>query len=320
MGFGAETTVDEVLQGVDLGGKTALMTGANSGIGLDGARALAAAGARVVVTAKDRAKVDETLATLRAEVPGAAFEGVELELASLASVRAAADRVRAIAPKLDMLIANAGIMFAPFGRTADGFESQFGVDHLGHFVFVCRLAPSLLAAAPARVVSVSSSAHMFSDIRYEDPNWERTPYEKFLAYSQAKTANILFALALDKRLAGRGVRAFSCHPGGIRTNLMRFMDADDITGVGQTYSRTATGEPVTYKLPLKTIPQGAATSVWGAVSPELDGKGGLFLTDCQIAPPGTGDRVGYMPYAVDPANAERLWSLSEQMVGERFDL
>lgn len=318
MQFNATSTADDVLNGVDLNGKTAVVTGANSGIGLETARALAVAGADVIVTARDAGKADATVSQLRNLAPERLIQGVAMELGSLASVRAAAEEIRKLAPKIDILINNAGIMFTPLERTAEGFESQLGVNHLGHFVLTGRLAPSLLASGAARVISVSSSAHMFSDMLWEDPNWEATPYNKFIAYSQSKTANVLFAVELDKRLRDKGVRAFSLHPGGIGTNLVRHMSQEDMSGVGEAYKRTALGEPNTYQMPLKTIPQGAATSVWAAVSSDLDGKGGLFLSDCTIAPPGTGDRVGYMPYAVDPERAARLWTLSEEMVGESF--
>jgi len=292
MGFNAETTADEVIQGVDLSGKTVIVTGANSGIGFEAARALASAGAELIVTARDRAKVEDTVARLREIVPRSNVQGVEMELSSLASVRAAADQIRQLAPAVHILINNAGIMFSPFERTKDGFESQFGVNHLGHFVLTGRLLPNLIAGAPARVINVSSSAHMFSDILWDDVNWERTPYNKFIAYAQAKTANVLFSVELNRRLAGRGVRAFSLHPGGIPTNLLRFMGPDDFSGVGEAYKTIATGEPNTYQMPMKTIPQGAATTVWAAVARELSDKGGQFLSDCQIAPPGRGDRVG----------------------------
>ena len=318
MQFNATSTADNVLNGVDLNGKSAVVTGANSGIGLETARALARAGAHVIVTARDASKVDETVSQLRRLAPTRVIEGVPMELGSLASVRAAAEQILELAPKLDILINNAGIMFTPLERTTEGFESQLGVNHLGHFVLTGRLAPGLLASGAARVISVSSSAHMFSDMLWEDVNWEVTPYNKFIAYSQAKTANVLFAVELDRRLRAKGVRAFSLHPGGIGTNLVRHMSQEDMGGVGEAYKRTALGELNTYQMPLKTIPQGAATSVWAAVSPELDGKGGLFLSDCMIAPPGSGDRVGYMPYAVDPERAARLWTLSEEMVGESF--
>jgi NAD(P)-dependent dehydrogenase (short-subunit alcohol dehydrogenase family) len=318
MAFGAESTAEEVVRGVDLSGKTAIVTGANCGIGLETARVLAAAGARVIVTARDAAKVETTLAELRQAVPDAEIEGVAMELGSLASVRAAADRLAALAPRIDFLINNAGIMFAPFARTEDGFESQFGVNHLGHFVLTGRLAPNL--APGARVIDVSSSAHMFSDVLWDDPNWTRRPYDKFIAYSQSKTANILHALELDRRLAGRGVRAFSLHPGGIRTNLMRHMQDEDRADVGEAYGAVVGGEPRTYGMPMKSIPQGAATTVWAAVSPELAGKGGLFLSDCQVAPPGSGREIGAMPYALDPERARRLWALSEALVDERFPL
>lgn len=320
MGFGFESTADEVTRGVDLSGKTALVTGANSGIGYEAARALAAAGARVIVTARDQAKVDETLARLRTEAPHAELDGVVMELGSLASVRAAAAQALEKAPKLDLLINNAGVMNTPFGRTEDGFETQFGVDHLGHFVFTGRLVPSLLAAAPARVVCVSSAAHMLGDVQWDDVNWDRTPYDKFRAYAQAKTANILFALELDRRLSARGVRAFSLHPGGISTNLGRYMGPEDRQAMGEAFKTNALGDPLVRTVQFKTIPQGAATTVWAAVSPELDGQGGLYLADCQIAPPAARGVAGVMPYATDPQKAERLWRISEEMVNEHFPL
>jgi len=320
MGFGFETTAEEALQGVDLSGKTALVTGANSGLGFETARTLAAAGAKVIVTARDAEKTAETVARLKATVPGGAFDGVALELGSLASAREAADHVLALAPKLDILINNAGVMNTPFGRTADGFETQFGVDHLGHFVFTCRLVPSLLAAAPARVVCVSSAAHMLADVQWDDINWDRTPYNKYRAYAQAKTANILFARELDRRLAGRGVHAYSLHPGGISTGLGRYMSAEDRASMGEAFKVNAVGDPMVRTAVFKTIPQGAATSVWAAVAPELDGQGGAYLFDCQVAPLAVTGHAGVMPHALDSEKAARLWSVSEDMVGERFPL
>jgi NAD(P)-dependent dehydrogenase (short-subunit alcohol dehydrogenase family) len=320
MGFGFESTAEQVIEGVDLTGKTAVVTGANSGIGFETARALACAGAEVIVTARDAAKTADTVARLREAAPGAKVDGVELELGSLASVRAAADRILARAPQLHLLINNAGVMNTPFGRTPDGFETQFGVDHLGHFVLTGRLAPSLLAGAPARVVCVSSAAHMMAGVQWDDINWERTPYDKFRAYAQAKTANILFALELDRRLAARGVRAYSLHPGGISTGLGRYMTPDDRAAMGEAFRTNAVGDPMVRTAQYKTVPQGAATSVWAAVSPDLEGQGGVYLHDCQVAPPATTGQAGVMAHATDPEKARRLWTISEEMVGERFPL
>jgi NAD(P)-dependent dehydrogenase (short-subunit alcohol dehydrogenase family) len=320
MPFGFETTADEVLAGVDLSGRTMLVTGANSGIGLETARALGAAGAKVVVTARDEGKCAQMLKALAAAAPEAEFEAAALELGSLASVRACADRLLERHPRLDVLLNNAGVMNTPFGRTEDGFETQFGVDHLGHFVLTGRLAPSLLAGAPARVVCVSSAAHVRSDIRWDDVNWEQAPYDMFAAYGQAKTANILFALELDRRLGGRGVRALSLNPGGVQTGLARYMTPADLEKMTEAYQGAPVGHTPASRFRFKSIAQGAATSVWAAVSPALAGLGGIYLQDCQIAGPAGPGQGGYMPYAIDPAKAARLWEISEKMVGERFAL
>jgi len=284
--------------GQDLSGKTALVTGGTSGIAWETARALAAAGAHVVITARDATKADEAIGALREAVPAGVFNFVVVELASLASVRDAAQDILAGFPAINILINNAGVMTTPFGRTADGFETQFGTNHIGHFVLTSLLIPALIAAAPSRVVVLTSAAHQLGDVLWDDINFERDPYDRAKAYSQAKTANMLFAVELDRRLSSHGVRVFGVHPGVINTNLHRHLTKEI----------------------LAELSAAAATSVWAATAHELDGKGGLYLQDCGIAPPATPEVTGVKPYALDPAAAARLWEISERMVGETFAL
>src|SRR5271167_1865492 len=222
--FGAETTTDEVLAGVDLSGKRILVTGVSAGLGVETARSLAAHGALVVGAARDLNKAKAATEQVRkdAAANGGSFELVELDLANLKSVRACADRLLTKAEAFDVVIANAGVMATPFGHTADGFETQFGTNHLGHFVLVNRIAP--LLAAGGRLINLSSSGHRFSNVDLQDPNFERTPYEPFVAYGRSKTANILFAVAFDRRHRSRGIRAAAVHPGGIQTELGRYVD------------------------------------------------------------------------------------------------
>lgn len=300
------TTADDVLAGHDLSGRRALVTGATTGIGKETARALAAAGAAVTITARTPEKGEATVAALREEVPSAQVSYEVVELASLASVRAMTDRVLAAGGRLDLLIANAGIMAVPFGRSDDGFELHFGTNHLGHFVLIGRLLPRLIASAPARVVILSSGGHASSDVIWDDPNFERTPYGKLEAYGQSKTANILHAVELDRRYGPRGVRAFSVHPGMVATELGRHFTRDDYAEL----KARAAASPSGGLPPRVQVDVGAATSVWAAVAAELDAHGGAYLADCGVA--------AAKPYATDPVAARRLWSLSETLTGERF--
>src|ERR1700694_1327673 len=260
--FGATSTTDEVLRGKDLSGKRVLVTGVSAGLGVETARALAAQGAQVVGTARDLAKAERATAEIRTQAAnGAGLELVELDLASLESVRACADALLADARPFDAVIANAGVMRTPFGRTADGFETQFGTNHLGHFVLMNRIAS--LIAPGGRLVNVSSSGHRYSDVDLADPNFERTPYDPMIAYGRSKTANILFAVEFDRRHKARGVRASALHPGGIKTELGRHMAPDELDKiVAQINAQLAAdGRP---PFQWKTIPQGAATSVWAS--------------------------------------------------------
>jgi len=312
--FGAQSTTDEVLDGIDLRGKRILVTGASAGLGIETARALVARGAYVVGAARDLGKAQQATAPVRAAASnGGGFELVALDLASLASVRTSADALVAAGKPFDAIIANAGVMACPQGATADGFETQFGTNHLGHFVFVNRLAALLQPGA--RVVSLASSGHRFADVDLEDPNFASTPYDPFIAYGRSKTANILFAVELDRRLEGRGVRATAVHPGVIQTELGRHLTPELIARM----MPAGGGAPA---FVFKTVPQGAATSVWSAVTAAADAVGGRYCEDCHVAAV-TDDpdiREGVRAYALDPARAQALWAKSEALVGERFPL
>jgi NAD(P)-dependent dehydrogenase (short-subunit alcohol dehydrogenase family) len=299
-------TVDEVLSGVDLRERICVITGATSGLGLMTARGLASAGATVVIAGRDPQRLRSAAEALTAETPNAAVETVELELDSLASVRRAGAEINDSFARVDVLINNAGVMFTPFQRTRDGFELQLGVNHLGHFELTRALIPLLLNAGSARVVNLSSDAHLVFDIDLEDPNWEQRPYDKFQAYGAAKTANVLFTVALDERYRGSGVRSFAVHPGTVATSLSRYMSRGDMKammGMGSADSASSAPRP---RLEVIPVEQGAATSVWAAVSDELAGRGALYLAGCAIS-----DNA--KPYAMDPQRAERLWAISEQL-------
>lgn len=320
--FGATSTTEDVLSGIDLRGKRILVTGVSAGLGIETARALAAHGANVVGAVRDLSKAKEATAQVRqdAATNGGSFELIELDLANLKSVRACADALLAKGEPFDVVIANAGVMATPLGHTTDGFETQFGTNHLGHFVLVNRTAR--LIRAGGRLINLSSAGHRFSNVNLDDPNFEHTPYEPFVSYGRSKTANILFAVAFDKRHRDRGVRAAAVHPGGIRTELARHMNATQIQQFLDRINQQLAAEGKT--LEWKTIPQGAATSVWAAVVAPADEIGGRYCENChagQIVPDEVTITVaseGVRGYALDPKNAEALWKKSEEMVGESF--
>ncbi|MER6278298.1 SDR family NAD(P)-dependent oxidoreductase [Streptomyces sp900105245] len=304
-GFGATSTADDVLRGVDLTGKLALVTGGYSGIGLETTRVLVKAGARVVVPARRPATAEQALAGL------SGVELDELDLGDLDSVRGFAERFLASGRTLDIVIDSAGIMACPETRVGPGWEAQFATNHLGHFALVNRLWPAI-APGGARVVSVSSRGHHFSGIRWEDVQWRRG-YDKWEAYGQAKTANALFAVHLDRLGRDSGVRAFSLHPGGIITPLQRHLPKAEMVERGWIDEDGNPLDPEGFKTP----PQGAATQVWAATSPQLDGLGGVYLEDCDIAEPATEgeERTGVKAWATDPEQAARLWALSAELTG-----
>ena len=304
-GFGAHSTANEVLAGVDLSGKLALVTGGYSGLGLETTRALAVAGAHVVVPARRPDVAREALTGI---------EGVEvdtLDLAELESVREFAERFLATDRPIDLMIDNAAIMACPETRVGPGWEAQFATNHLGHFVLVNRLWPAL-ADGGARVVAVSSSAHRYSGIRWDDVQFEHG-YDKWQAYGQAKSANALFAVQLDKLGRESGVRAFTLHPGGILTPLQRHLPKQEMVDLGWIDE-----EGNLLSAAFKTPEQGAATQVWAATSPQLDGMGGVYCEDCEIAesvPAESQLAGGVRDYAVDAAQAARLWTLSADLTG-----
>jgi NAD(P)-dependent dehydrogenase (short-subunit alcohol dehydrogenase family) len=318
--FNENSTTDDVLNGQDLHGKRILVTGVSAGLGVETARALMAHGATIVGTARNLAKAETATAQARAGAAnGGKLELVELDLASLASVRASADALVAAGRPLDLIISNAGVMATPFGLTADGYETQFGTNHLGHFVFVNRIA-SLLAPG-ARLVNVASSGHRFSDVDLDDPNFDNSPYDPYSAYGRSKTANILFAVEFDRRYRDRGIRATALHPGGIHTELGRHIGAQALDQMLEKIDAdlAAAGMP---PFRWKTLPQGAATSVWAGVVAPADEIGGRYCENCHVSQVTDGlinpVQEGVRSYALDPDRARALWARSEELVGERF--
>ena len=317
MSFGADSTPDEVLAGYDLAGKRVLVTGVSAGLGVETARTLVAHGAAVVGAARDLAKAERATTSVRdARARGATFDLIELDLAALASVRACADRLVGTGRRFDVVIANAGVMACPQGKTKDGFETQFGTNHLGHFLFVNRIAP--LIEDGGRVVVLSSAGHRYADVDLDDPGFERTDYAPFVAYGRSKTANALFAAEFDRRHRARGVRAASVHPGGIRTELSRHMSEDELARL--IASINASQPPGAPPFHYKSVPQGAPTTVWAGFVAPADEVGGRYCEDCHVAEIVTDPAVrgGVRPYALDPERARALWALSETMVGEAF--
>ena len=321
--FGATSTTDDVLSGVNLSGKRILVTGVSAGLGVETARSLVANGGQVVGAARDLNKAKTATEQVRkdAAANGGSFDLVEIDLGNLKSVRACADSLLAKGHPFEVVIANAGVMATPFGHTADGFETQFGTNHLGHFVLVNRIAS--LIRDGGRLINLSSAGHRYSNVNLDDPNFERTPYEPFVAYGRSKTANILFAVAFDKRHRDRGVRAAAVHPGGIRTELGRYADPGRIEKVVSEINQQLAAQG---KGPFqwKTVPQGAATSVWAAVVAPGEEIGGQYCENCHVGhivpddAPITAVSEGVRGYALDPNNAEALWKKSEEMVGESF--
>ncbi len=300
-----------VVDGIDLTGKTCVITGASSGLGRESARALASTGVRLVLAARNRPALEETSTWIREQVPQSQISLVELDLTSLASVRRAGAAIAEQAPVIDILMNNAGVMFTPLGRTEDGFEMQFGTNHLGHFEFTRQLLPELLAADDARVVNLSSDGHLICDVDLDDPNWRRRPYDKFLAYGASKTANIQHAVELDRRHREDGLRAFAVHPGVVATALARHMSGPDFAALGEIAPAHTPSAGVSAGVLTSIVgpEQGAATQVWAATTPDLDGRGGLYLADCAVR----GDAA---PYALDPQRAADLWALSEDLCAD----
>jgi NAD(P)-dependent dehydrogenase (short-subunit alcohol dehydrogenase family) len=316
--FGEKSTTDEVLEGVDLRGKRVLVTGASAGLGVETTRTLAAHGATVVGAVRDLDKGRKATEIVRKDAAhGGGIELIELDLASLKSVRACADALVKTGKPFDVVICNAGIMACPQGKTSDGFETQFGTNHLGHFVLVNRIAS--LMHKGSRLVNLSSAGHRFADTDVNDPNFEHTPYTEFGAYGRSKTANILFAVEFDRRHKAQGIRATAVHPGGIMTELGRHMTQElrDAMLKSIEESNKAAGAPA---FEWKTIPQGAATTVWSGFVAPADEVGGLYCEDCHVAElqENPQARGGVRAYALDGEHAKALWAKSEEMADEKF--
>lgn len=308
--FHARSTALEVVQGHDLSGHYALVTGATSGIGVETVRALVSAGADVTLAVRNVVQGAVVANELMGQYPDAAVHVEELDLASLASVRRAAERYLARDVPLHILINNAAVMATPFEHTSDGFELQFGTNHLGHFALATGLVGALRRSGGARVVALSSIGHRRSDIHFDDPNFAVRPYERWAAYGQSKTANALFAVAMTRHFASDAIVANAVMPGGIMTGLQKHLSSDEQRQMGWI-DDDGTPNPA-----FKNTEQGAATSIWAAVGSELDGVGGRYLENCaeaQVTDPAA-PMVGYEPYALDPVSAERLWELSSELV------
>ena len=316
--FGATSTTDDILDGVDLRGKRYLVTGVSSGMGIETARALVAGGAEVIGTARDLEKAAQATGEVReaAGANGGSFDIIALDLADLASVRAAADALVTGGQTFDAVIANAGVMATPFGKTTDGFETQFGTNHLGHFLLVNRIAS--LIRDGGRLVTVSSNGHRWADINIEDPNFENRPYDPWISYGGSKTAVVLFAVEFDRRHRHRGVRATSLMPGVAQTGLAANLTPEELAALGKRIATElgTAGQSFAFK----TLPQVAATAVWAATVADGDAIGGNYCQDVQVAPVDNapGIRFGVMSHALNGERAKQLWEKSEALVGERF--
>lgn len=312
--FGKATTTDEVLAGHDLTGLTVFVTGGNSGLGQETGRAMAARGAHVVLMGRDQAKLDEAAAAIRSAHADAKVETITGDLGSLASLAQCGAEARARLAKIDLLINNAGVMACPHETTADGFERQFGTNHLGHFALTSHLWPLIAAGTGTkgigRIVNLSSRAHHMGSVNFEDLHFERRAYDPWVSYGQSKTANVLFSVELERRYGPRGIHAYAVHPGGINTNLGRHLTPEMSAALMARVTKSDSG------FQWKTIPQGAATSCWAATAPELAGAGGVYCEDCHIAEvDDVSANRGVRSYALDPDAAARLWQISEELTG-----
>jgi NAD(P)-dependent dehydrogenase (short-subunit alcohol dehydrogenase family) len=311
MTFDRNSTTYDVLEDINLVGKTVLITGGSTGLGAETARALASKGALVTIVARSADKLAKTADSIKADT-GQDVETASLELDKPDTIRAFASEWLKSHDTLDILINNAGIMATPLERTKEGWESQFATNHLGHFLLTNLLAEPLKASGSARVVNLSSAGHMYAPVDLDDPNYESREYDALKAYGQSKTANIWFTLEISRRWADSGATSFAVHPGGIQTELGRNLEPE----VATMFQQMIKDSPDIWK----TIPQGAATSCWAATSPDLAGKTGLYVEDCNISQPMTGDPMqgGYVPHAYDKDGAKALWELSNKLLGTEY--
>ena len=316
-GFGWGSTTDEVLAGIDLSGRTVFITGANSGLGQETARAMAARGAHVIMAGRDQRKLDESVAAIMAQHPKAQLDTLTVDLTSLENIRAATSRARQRFAKIDLLINNAGVMATPFLHTHDGFEMQFGTNHLGHFALTGELFPLIEKGHLKRIVNLSSRGHHFAPVNFDDPHFTARAYDPWISYGQSKTANILFTVGLEQRFAVLGIHAYAVHPGGIQTNLGRHMTPEMMETLMKRVTTSDSG------FQWKTIPQGAATSCWAATAPELEGGsgigGGVYCEDCHVAEVDDQSSTGGVrSYALNTSYADQLWAMSEAATGVQY--
>lgn len=311
--FGWASTTDEVLADKDLSGRTVFITGANSGLGQETARAMAARGAEVILAGRDQAKLDESVAAIKADQSKAQLDTLTVDLTSLENIRAATSRARQRFAKIDILINNAGVMATPFQHTHDGFEMQIGTNHFGHFALTGELFPLIERGHVKRIVNLSSRGHHFAPVDFEDPFFERRAYDPWIAYGHSKTANVLFSVGLEQRYAVLGIHAYAVHPGGIQTNLGRHMTEEMREALMARVTSRDSG------FQWKTIPQGGATSCWAATADELEGKGGVYCEDCHVAEVDDESSTGGVrSYALNTSYADRLWTMSEELTGVRY--
>jgi len=311
--FGRDSTADDVLAGKDLSGLTVFITGANSGLGQETARAMAAKGAHVVMAGRDQAKLDEAVAAIFETEPQAQLDTITVDLASLESISASTSRARQRFAKIDLLINNAGVMATPFEHTADGFERQFGTNHLGHFALTAELLPLIERGSAKRIVNLSSRGHHMAPVDFGDPDFRHRAYDPWASYGQSKTANILFTVGIEQRYAVMGIHAYAVHPGGIQTNLGRHMTPE----MSEALMARITARDGGFQW--KSIPQGAATSCWAATATALEGKGGVYCEDCHVADiDDASPSAGVRSYALNPSFADQLWKLSEERTGAKF--
>ena len=316
-GFDRESTVDEVLDGIDLSGRVFVVTGSSSGLGEESARGLSARGAHIIMAARDAVKNAEAAERIHASVPDADLSVHELDLADLSSVARFAEQAADGLDRVDVLINNAGVMCCGEGRTADGFETQLGTNHLGHFALTLRLVPLLRRAENPRVVTLSSGGHRIADVDLTDHNFETTPYDGWIAYGRSKSANAHFAAELARRTVGP-MLSFSVHPGAIVTRLGRHLTSELIEALMARARASEGGGSSGGRMRFKSVEAGAATQVWAATSPDAAAHNGGYLADCGPTVPGPGDR-GYEPWIDDATTAGRLWELSERLVGLSLD-
>tara|TARA_B100000586_G_scaffold267526_1_gene242355 strand:- start:2520 stop:3524 length:1005 start_codon:yes stop_codon:yes gene_type:complete len=323
-----DTTTNEILEGVDLSGVKVLVTGASGGLGEETSRALAAAGASVIMAARDNIKNSEAKERILSSYSEAKLELHELNLASLQDVRSSAEEFLSKNESLDLLVNNAGIMCTPFGHTTDGFEQQFGVNHLGHYLFTGLLMPSLEKSGSSRVVCLSSGAHLICGVNLDDPMFERRDYDGWDSYGQSKSANALFAREFDRRYAEKGIHAFSVHPGMIFTELGRHMTEEDMASLMERRKAQISADEDSNSsdnmMSPKTVEAGAATTVWACVDDTLEAQGGHYLADCQLGVPLASEdsspgSCSMASHILDDKAAEKLWELSEQLTGAVFD-